>query len=77
MTLPEIGTKMLAALSNRTSVTVKGRYLNASGQYRVLETHAQPRFSLTGDFLGMIGVNADITEQETSQTPELQPISRR
>ena len=65
---PEIGTKMLAALSKRTSVTVKGRYLNASGQYRVLETHAQPRFSLTGDFLGMIGANADITEQENAQT---------
>ena len=32
----EIGTKMLAALSNRTSVTVRGRYLNASGQFRLL-----------------------------------------
>ena len=63
----EIGTEMFAALSNRTSVTVKGRYLNASGQFRILETHAQSRFSLTGEFLGMIGVNADITEQESAQ----------
>jgi PAS domain S-box-containing protein len=64
----EMGTKMLAALSHRTSVTVKGRYLNARGQFRLLETYAQPRFSLTGEFLGMIGVNADITEQEFAQT---------
>ena len=64
----EMETKMLAALSNRTSVTVRGRYLNASGQFRLLETHAQPRFSLTSEFLGMIGVNADITEQESAQT---------
>jgi PAS domain S-box-containing protein len=64
----EIGTKMLAALSHRTGATVKGRYFNASGQIRLLETQAQPRFSLTGEFLGMIGVNADITEQEFAQT---------
>ena len=64
----EMGTKMLAALSNRTGVTVRGRYLNANGQFRLLETHAQPRFSLTGEFLGMIGVNADITEQVYAQT---------
>jgi len=64
----EIVKKMSAALSDRTSVTVKGRYLDATGQYRVLETHAQPRFSSTGEFLGMIGVNADITEQENAQT---------
>jgi PAS domain S-box-containing protein len=64
----EIGTKMLAALSGRRSVTVKGRYSNASGQFRLLETHAQPRFSSTGEFLGMIGVNADITEQQSAQT---------
>ena len=25
--------------------SVKGRYLNANQQYRVLETHARPRFS--------------------------------
>ncbi len=61
---PEIGAKMVAALSDRTSATVRGRYLNADGQYRLLETHARPRFSVTGEFLGMIGVNADVTEQE-------------
>ena len=64
----EIGTKMLAALSHRTGATVKGRYFNASGQIQLLETQAQPRFSVTGEFLGMIGVNADITEQEFAQT---------
>ena len=46
----------------------KRTLLKRKWQYRVLETHAQPRFSLTGDFLGMIGANADITEQENAQT---------
>jgi PAS domain S-box-containing protein len=65
---PEIGTEMMAAVTDRTQVSVKGRYLNSKGEYRILQTKAQPRFSLTGDFLGMIGANADVTEQENAQT---------
>ena len=63
----EIGKRMYEALINRTSVTIKGRYLSTDGEFRVLQTDARPRFSTTGEFLGMIGVNVDITEQEQAQ----------
>ena len=73
----EIGTKMLAALSHRTGATVKGRYFNASWTNSTLGNAGATRFSVTGEFLGMIGVNADITEQEFAQGHGLRPISTR
>jgi PAS domain S-box-containing protein len=63
----EIGRMMMDAIGRRSPVVVKGRYLNANRQYRVLETHARPRFSGTGEFLGMIGVNVDVTEREEAE----------
>lgn len=64
---PEIGALMFKALQEQKSVTLKGRYTNAAGQYRVLQTDARPRLSASGEFLGMIGVNVDITEREDAE----------
>lgn len=64
---PEIGRLMREALANHTSVTIKGRYLDARGRYRVCQTDARPRFSAKGEFLGMIGVNVDVTEREEAE----------
>lgn len=58
---------MVKAISERSSVTLKGRYSNAMGRYRVLQTNARPRFSANGEFLGLIGVNVDITEREEAE----------
>lgn len=58
---------MTEAMAKRVPVMVKGRYLNAKGQYRLLETQAQPRFSRSGEFEGMIGVNVDVTEREEAE----------
>ncbi|WP_460452506.1 sensor histidine kinase [Alsobacter sp. SYSU BS001988] len=55
------------AVADRVGVRLQGRYRNAQGGYRVLLTDAQPRFSGSGEFLGMIGVNVDITEREEAQ----------
>ncbi len=64
---PEIGRQMMDALAKQSSVTIKGRYRHADGRYRLLETDARPRFSPQGAFLGMIGVNVDITEREEAE----------
>jgi PAS domain S-box-containing protein len=64
---PEIGRRMFEALSNRSEVQLKGRYRNTAGEYRVLQTDARPRFSETGEFLGLVGVNTDITERERAE----------
>ncbi|MCA3574345.1 MAG: PAS domain S-box protein [Aestuariivirga sp.] len=58
---------MGAALEQQESVLVTGRYRNASGEYRVLETLANPRFAADGSFMGLTGVNTDITERERAE----------
>ncbi|MBR0799794.1 PAS domain S-box protein [Bradyrhizobium jicamae] len=65
---PAIGEQMADAIAKRTAVELKGRYRSATGAYRVLETIARPRIGASGEFLGMIGVNVDITEREEAET---------
>jgi PAS domain S-box-containing protein len=60
-------THMGTALARQENVTVTGRYRNAEGTYRTLETLARPRFAADGTFMGLTGVNTDITERERSQ----------
>jgi PAS domain S-box-containing protein len=62
-----IGQRMGEAVAKRLPVKVKGRYRNAAGRYRVLETDARPRIAASGEFLGMIGVNVDITEKDEAE----------
>ena len=63
----EVGGLMMKAMQDRSAVTLQGRYANALGRYRVLQTNARPRFSASGEFLGMIGVNVDITERDEAE----------
>jgi PAS domain S-box-containing protein len=53
------------AVAEAQPVTVRGRYSNRDGDWRLLQTEARPRYDGDGRFLGMIGVNVDITEQES------------
>lgn len=51
------------AMANQTPFEVEARYRRADGEWRTMRTLANPRFSEDGRFLGMSGVNIDITEQ--------------
>ncbi len=62
-----VGEQIGAAIAKRTPVELKGRYRSATGAYRVLETVAHPRIGASGEFLGMIGVNVDITQREEAE----------
>lgn len=53
----------LTAMTEQAPFSVAARYRAADGQYRILRTQANPRFDRDGTFLGMTGVNHDITEQ--------------
>lgn len=64
---PAVSEQVAAAFAKRVPVEVKGRYRSAKGEYRVLETVAHPRFGASGEFLGMIGVNVDITQREEAE----------
>jgi PAS domain S-box-containing protein len=65
--VPALMEIVLRAMAERTGFTAEARYRGADGEYRTLHTTAQPRFGANGAFLGMIGVNVDITEQRASE----------
>ncbi len=62
--IEQVMAAMGGALQRRETVRVTGRYRNAEGAFRTLETVAHPRFGADGHFLGLTGVNTDITERE-------------
>lgn len=49
-------------MQERKSFTCEARYRRADGAVRVLRTIANPYFSTEGGFLGMVGVNEDVTD---------------
>lgn len=57
----------VTAMSKHESFEIEARYKRSDGVYRVLHTSARPRFSESGHFLGMSGVNTDVTEQRASE----------
>ena len=57
-----MATPFAEAMEKHEPFTVEARFLRADGEYRIVQTNAQPRFGPSGEFLGMIGVNVDITE---------------
>jgi len=56
-----------AAMEARQAFEVEARYRRADGEWRILHTRAQPRFGADNQFLGMIGVNVDVTEARQAE----------
>jgi len=56
-----------AAMEKHTGFQVEARLRGADGNYHVVQTTAAPRFGTNGEFLGMIGVNADVTALRHSE----------
>lgn len=52
-----------AAMAAQRPFTATARYRRADGAIRTLRTRAEPRFAPNGEFLGMVGVNTDITDE--------------
>lgn len=49
-------------MSQRQPFTAQARYRRADGEIRILHTKAEPRFGPNDEFLGMVGVNLDVTD---------------
>lgn len=49
-------------MSEQLGYSVEARFRRADGVYRTLRVNAHPRFDGEGAFLGMVGVNVDVTE---------------
>lgn len=61
--LQKLAEPFVKAMAEQVPFSVEARYRRADGEYRTLRTQARPRFDLEGRFLGMTGVNTDITDQ--------------
>jgi PAS domain S-box-containing protein len=66
---PEVEATLRRALRDHASLEVEARYRRADGRYRLLTTRAQPRFGSDNAFLGMIGVNVDVTDALPEASP--------
>lgn len=55
------------AMTAQRAFSTEARYRRADGVYRVMRTEAAPRFADDGKFLGMAGVNTDVTEQRDAE----------
>jgi PAS domain S-box-containing protein len=58
------------AMNAQVPFSTEARYRRADGVYRVMKTEAAPRFA-GGKFLGMTGVNTDVTEQRDAEEQSL------
>jgi PAS domain S-box-containing protein len=69
--LPDDAEKLYApfgkAMETQTPFTVEARYRRADGAIRHLHTDARPRFGSGKEFLGMVGVNIDVTEARSAE----------
>lgn len=59
--LGKLSAPFAKAMAEQVPFTVEARYRRYDGEYRTLLTQANPRFDVQGRFLGMTGVNTDIT----------------
>lgn len=56
-----------AAMQAHVSFEVEGRHRRHDGEWRVVQTHARPRIDREGRYLGMIGVNTDVTAARAAE----------
>jgi PAS domain S-box-containing protein len=63
---PRVGEVLAKAMTTHSAFVVEARYRRADGALRTIRTEAQPRLS-HGRFLGMIGVNVDVTDARRSE----------
>jgi PAS domain S-box-containing protein len=64
---PAMAELLAKAMTTGGDLECAVRLRGADGRYRLFQTHARPRFSRDGQFLGMIGVNLDVTEQRRAE----------
>lgn len=55
------------AIEQAAPFEAEARFRRADGAWRVLHTEARPRMDADGRFLGMIGVNVDVTEARAAE----------
>jgi PAS domain S-box-containing protein len=54
-------------VQQHTSFAAEGRIQRADGEWRWVATYGEPRFSLSGEFLGHVGLSFDITDRKQAE----------
>jgi len=64
---PEFVGAFQHALKEHTPFKAEQRSRRADGEWRWVESYAEPRFSSAGEFLGLVGTSKDITDRKQDQ----------
>ena len=56
-----------SAMRERKAFHSEARVRNAKGEWRWVDSHGSPRFSSSGQFLGMVGSSPDVTERRAAE----------
>jgi len=64
------------AVTQRSTFRAEYRVRRADGQWRMIGSSAEPRFSPDGQYLGHIGLSADITERKQAEIALIQARER-
>lgn len=64
---PQLFAEFTEGMAARRPFSVSARYRRADGAVRRLLTRAEPRFAPNGEFLGMVGVNIDVTDSAAGE----------
>jgi PAS domain S-box-containing protein len=57
----------MSSLKEHRPFSAEARVRRTDGQWRWIESHAEPRLSLEGEFLGFVGITQDITERKQAE----------
>jgi len=55
------------AVTEHTTLGAEARVRRADGEWRLIGTNAEPRLSPSGEFMGHVGIGADITERKLAE----------
>jgi PAS domain S-box-containing protein len=62
--------KFLLAMQHRAPFRAEARVRRSDGEWRWIASHAEPRLSLNGDFLGYVGISPDPGQEQISSQYE-------
>ena len=64
---PEVFRAFQRALKEHRSFKAEGGRRRADGEWRWVESHAEPRFSSNGEFLGLVGTSKDVSDRKQAE----------
>ena len=74
--MQKLAEPFIKGMREQLGFSVEARYRRIDGVWRTLRSNAHPRFGSDGEFLGMIGVNVDVTEIREAEQAQAESEAR-